>query len=87
MWPHIHNMNDVYRIVGSLIVGWFANSVISWWKHSFWVGFKAGLKEQVRLGRPLTSQERAELLRKVNDQLTVEFSRKLLPIAEVADGE
>jgi len=86
IWPHIHSMRDVYQIVGSLVIGWIANSIVDWIKHSFWTGFKAGLKEQIRLGRPLTQQERAGILKQVNNQLTVEFSKKLMGVAEVADN-
>lgn len=87
MWPHISSMKDVYQISGSLVLGWFASKIKDWLKHSFWVGFKAGLQEQMRLGRPLTAQERSDVLKKVNAQLTTEFSKKLMKVADVVDDE
>jgi hypothetical protein len=81
----IHSIKDFYEIVGSLVVGWVLNNIWDWLKHSFWVGFKAGLAAQIKKGAPLTPEETAELRRKLNAQLTAEFSKKLMKIAEVAD--
>lgn len=80
-------MHDFYEIVGSMVIGYFASKVLDWLKHSFWVGFKAGLQAQIKKGSALTPEERAEVLRGVNAQLTTEFSKKLLKVADVVSDD
>jgi hypothetical protein len=85
--PHIHSMHDFYEIVGSMVVGYFASKVLDWIKHSFWVGFKAGLQAQIQKGAPLTPEETAALKKRVNAQLTAEFQKKLLKVADVVSDD
>jgi len=80
-------MHDVYQVVGSLVVGWCLNSVWDWFKHCFWVGFKTGLSEQMRLGRKLTPEESEAMKTKLNAQLTAEFQKKLLKVADVVSDD
>ncbi len=87
IWPHIHNLRDVYTIVGSLVVGWFANNLWDWFKHAFWLGFKTALAEQIRLGRQLTPEENAALTAKIKAKLDSEWRQKVRKFADVASDE
>ncbi len=82
---HIGSIHDIYEAIGSIVIGWVLNDICDWFKHTFWVGFKAGLAEQARLGRQLTPTEFAAVKARVNAQLMAEFNKKLMRVADMAD--
>jgi hypothetical protein len=74
---HIHDMQDVYRLVGSAVVGWFLNSIWNWWKHCFWFAFKATFIASMKKGSKLTPEETAAIQKQVEAKLQSEWQGKM----------
>lgn len=83
--PHIHDMADVYQLIGSGVVGYLINSVVGWFKHSFWVGFKAGMQATATKGGPLSDEERTALYKQVHAELTAEYAKKIQHFVAIVD--
>lgn len=85
MWlPHL-TLNDFYRFVGSAVVGWLANSVWGYYKHTFWIGFKAGIVATAKKGGPLTAEEQAALKVQVYNQIQADWNKKIKKLEGVIE--
>jgi hypothetical protein len=82
IYPHL-TMDGIYKLVGVLIVGWCLNSIWDWFKHVFWIGFKAGIVAQVKKGSALTPEENAALKTKVRAQVQEEWNNKIKKLANI----
>jgi hypothetical protein len=84
MTLHAH-MDTIYKMVGSGVVGYFANAIIGFFKHCFWQGFKDSFVATVNKGSALTPEELAAVKTKTLARLNSEWQGKMKKFANVLD--
>ena len=80
--PHL---DTVYKMIGSGVVGYVINSIVGWFKHAFWQGFKDTFVASVRKGSALTPEEIAAVKAKTMARLNAEWQVKMTKFADAID--
>jgi hypothetical protein len=69
----------------SAILLWPLKKLWEWWRHCFWLGFKATFQASMKAGRPLTAEEKAVVLKQIDDQIQAEIKAKLKPVSDLVE--